>query len=362
MTRVTIRNLTKVFGALRAVDNLNLEIKDREFVALLGPSGCGKTTTLNCISGLETPTSGEILFDDVVVNDLPSKDRGVGLVFQTYAVFYHMTVYENIAFGLKIRKVPGNEIRKEVMQVADFLGLTGVLNRKAGTLELSGMQKTAIGRTLVTKPKVLLLDEPLSNLDAAVRTVTRAELKRMQKELEQTTIFVTHDQLEAMTLSDQIAVMDKGKLQQYDTPDGVYNRPVNRFVANFIGSPSINLVDCSLEFRDGKAYLVHSDFRIDVSNYKNHLEKYASKSEVILGIRPEHIYLARKLHEETINTTVFITEPLGGETLLNLQVGGLLLRVMAPGDVATEIGSKLAVEFDKKYLHIFDKKTQEAII
>ncbi|HEY8475311.1 MAG TPA: ABC transporter ATP-binding protein, partial [Chloroflexota bacterium] len=242
MARILLDNLRKEFGKVVAVERLSLDVGDGQFVALLGPSGCGKTTTMNMIAGLERPTSGTIYFDDRPMNDVPPGKRNVGFVFQNYAIFTHMTVYDNLAFGLKIRHVPPAEIRKEVLKVAELLQLTDQLHQNAGRLSVNDMQKVAIGRTMIIRPSIFLLDEPFSNLDAAFRAYMRGELKRLQREIGQTMIYVTHDQVEAMSMADKIAVMDFGVLQQYGTPDEVYYKPVNMFVANFIGSPNMNFL------------------------------------------------------------------------------------------------------------------------
>ncbi len=362
MTRVRIEGLTKVFGKTLAVDNLSLEVRDKEFVSLLGPSGCGKTTTLNCISGLETPTKGDIYFDDQRINDMPPKDRGIGLVFQSYAIFGYMTVFENLAFGLRIRRVPEDEIKHEVEQMAEFLGIREVLQEKAGKQSLTNLQKTAIGRTLLIKPKVLLLDEPLSNLDADARDVMRAELKRLQRDVEQTTIFVTHDQLEAIALSDKVAIMNLGRLQQYDTPDVVYNHPKNQFVANFVGSPSMNIIDCSLKLDNEQAVLVHPSFTLDVTNMRHHLEKITTGSEVVVGIRPEYLTVTKQPSKLSVAATVYVTEPLGHENIVYLQLDGILLRAVTPAAVNFNINEKVGVEFHKDKIHIFDRKDGEAIV
>jgi ABC-type sugar transport system ATPase subunit len=361
LTQVTIKGLTKQFGKLTAVDNLDLDVKDKEFVSLLGPSGCGKTTTLNCLSGLETPTKGDIFFDDKRINDIPSKDRGIGLVFQSYAIFTHMSTFDNLAFGLKIRGASETELKTEVERMAEFLDIKEVLNQKAGKLSLTNMQKTAIGRTLLIKPKVLLLDEPLSNLDAESRNVMRTELKRLQKEVEQTTIFVTHDQLEAMTLSDRIAVMTTGRLQQYDTPANVYDHPKNQFVANFIGSPSMNFMDCSLKLGDERAYLVNERFTLDFTNHKDILTESANSPELVLGIRPEHVSVARPsdispsakgLH---IGGKVFITELIGFESIVSVQVDDLMIKAIVPTATNFEINERIMITFDEGHLHVFSK-------
>ena len=362
MTRIAVEGLRKEFGDIVAVENLDLEIDDKEFVCLLGPSGCGKTTTLNCIAGLETPTSGKICFDGVVMNDTPPKDRGIGLVFQSYALFPHMTVYQNLAFPLKIRSSPKKEIMKEIEGISNLLELEPLLRLSARTLSMSQKQKVAIARTLLSKPRVLMFDEPLSNLDAQTRTIMRGELKRMAKEVEQTVVYVTHDQLEAMTMADRIAVMNKGRLQQCGTPGEVYDRPTNRFVANFIGSPSMNFLNCTYEEKEEKAYLVHEAFSYDITDFKNLIAQRASGRELILGIRPEHVKISdKKAGEESIEATVYVAEPLGSETLLELAVGPDILRANIPGIVDMNIGDKSYVQFDRDRINIFDAKTENLI-
>ncbi|RLE71312.1 MAG: glycerol-3-phosphate ABC transporter ATP-binding protein, partial [Thermoprotei archaeon] len=252
MVEVKLVDLCKYFGPVKAVDHLNLHIKDREFVALLGPSGCGKTTTLLMIAGIYKPTSGYIYFGDEIVNDVPPKDRNVGMVFQSYALYPHMTVFDNIAFPLKLKKVPKQEIEKKVKEVAEFLRIAELLDRKPSQLSGGQQQRVALARALAKEPQIFLMDEPLSNLDAKLRIMMRAELKRMQKELGITTIYVTHDQVEAMTMADRIAVLNLGRLQQYGTPDELYNKPSNVFVAGFIGSPPMNFIDGSLVETDDK--------------------------------------------------------------------------------------------------------------
>lgn len=363
MTRVLLKGLTKEFGSLTAVHSLDLEIKYKEFIALLGPSGCGKTTTLNMIAGLETPTRGEIYFDDKFVNPLAAKDRGVGLVFQSYAVFPTMTVYDNMAFGLKIRKMAESDIKKEVEHMAELLGLKDILYQRTGRLAISSLQKVALGRTLVTQPKVLLLDEPLSNLDTSLRAVARAELKRFQKEIEQTTIFVTHDQLEAMTLASRIAIMNFGKLHQYDPPEVVYENPKNLFVANFVGSPSTNLFDCSYQEKDGKALLVHEQFQLDVTEYRSAIEKAAKGSELVLGVRPEYVSLTREKPkgDAAVKATLLLSELIGYEYIVHVEVGKKLVKIVLP-TVDVSAGQDCWLEFHKDKLHIFEKKSGEVII
>jgi multiple sugar transport system ATP-binding protein len=358
-----LEELRKEFGSLVAVNDLTLEVKSGEFVSLLGPSGCGKSTTLNMIAGLLKPTSGRIFVGETDITDLSPILRNVGLVFQNYAVFSNMTVYENLAFGLKVRKVPPAEIKSEVLKVAETLQLTDILGTKAGRLRLDEMQRTALGRSMITKPAFFLLDEPLSNLDAGLRSIMRVELKRIQRELEQTILYVTHDQVEAMSMADRIAVMDHGVLQQYGSRDELYNHPANRFVANFIGSPSMNFIDCTLAVKGDRIYLDASDFKLDVSRFADKIQKKAASEELIMGIRPENVAIqAKPGSENAVESKVFMTEPIGSKTIVTLSVGEILVKSITPGTFRADIGSRLWMEFDMEKLHVFDKKTEEALL
>ena len=353
--------LRKEFGSLIAVNDLNLEVKSGEFVSLLGPSGCGKSTTLNMIAGLLRPTSGRIFVGDTDITDLSPIDRNVGLVFQNYAVFSHMTVHDNLAFGLKVRKMPSEEIRSEVLKTAETLELTDILGVKAGKLRLDEMQRTALGRSMITRPAFFLLDEPLSNLDAGLRSTMRVELKRIQRELEQTIVYVTHDQVEAMSMADRIAVMDHGVLQQYGPRDTLYSHPANRFVANFIGSPTMNFIDCTLVEKDNRAYLDASDFRIDAKQFADTIKKEAVGSELIMGIRPENVSVGKAKTATSTECEVFITEPIGPKTIVTVSIGRSLVRSIVPGRFKAELGERLHMDFDMQKLHVFDKKTEKAI-
>lgn len=362
MAQLDLRSLRKEFGKFLAVNDLTLRIDDGSFVALLGPSGCGKTTTLNMIAGLLQPTSGEILIDDEVVNDLSPSERKVGLVFQNYAVFPHMTVYENIAFGLRIRRLAEEDIKRSIEDMAHIFHLQELLAIKAGKLRLDEMQRVALARTFVTKPSLLLLDEPLSNLDAALRATTRAELKKLHRELRQTVVYVTHDQLEAMAMAEKIAIMDHGKLLQYDTPAGVYNRPKNNFVGNFIGSPNMNFLDCSLAAYDGGLFLDFGDFQLDVSRYRDALANLPGGSEVVLGIRPEHIALLdRPPAIPRLEGVVDVVELLGAKKIVNLRLGSRFLKAVVPAATRCATGERTAIEFDINFAHIMDRKTGESL-
>ncbi len=361
MVKVTLDNVSKFFGKVKAVVDLNLEIKDGEFVALLGPSGCGKTTTLLMIAGIYKPSKGRILFDDVDVTDLPPKDRNIGMVFQSYALYPHMTVYDNIAFPLKLKKAPKNEIDKKVKEVAKLLQIDNLLNRKPAQLSGGQQQRVALGRALVKEPDVLLLDEPLSNLDAKLRVLMRAEIKRLQKELKITTIYVTHDQVEAMSMADRVAVMRAGRLQQYAEPEVLYNKPVNIFVAGFIGNPPMNFIEGSIKEISGEYYFESEYFKLKLS--KELGELVASKSsDVILGIRPEHIQVAFESKPNAIDATVYVIEPLGRDIVINVKIGEALLKILATPGLKLEPGQKIKLIFPEDKIHFFDKYTEKAIV
>lgn len=359
MVRVKLENLTKVFGKVVAVNNLNLDVKDGEFVALLGPSGCGKTTTLLMIAGIYKPTRGYIYFDDQLVNDLEPKDRNIGMVFQSYALYPHMTVYDNIAFPLKLKKAPKDFIDKKVREVARMLRIENLLDRKPAQLSGGQQQRVALARALAKEPQLFLMDEPLSNLDAKLRIYMRAELKRMQKELGITTIYVTHDQVEAMTMADHIAVLNQGRLQQYGTPDELYNKPANMFVAGFIGAPPMNFLDVSLVERGGKMLLETSGVSVELPDHiAEVLKKENASSELILGVRPEDIVVGSGRYKGV----VYVTEPLGRDVLIHIKINEEILRAYAPPETTFEIGQEVQFDFDMDRIHIFDKRTEKAIV
>ena len=362
MVKVTLDNVSKFFGKVKAVVDLNLEVRDGEFVALLGPSGCGKTTTLLMIAGIYKPTKGRILFDEVDVTDLPPKDRNIGMVFQSYALYPHMTVYDNIAFPLKLKKVPKHEIDKKVKEVAKLLQIDNLLNRKPAQLSGGQQQRVALGRALVKEPDVLLLDEPLSNLDAKLRVLMRAEIKRLQKELKITTIYVTHDQVEAMSMADRIAVMRAGRLQQYAEPEVLYNKPINLFVAGFIGNPPMNFIEGSIKEENGEYYFESEGLKLKLS--KDLGELVASKStDVVLGIRPEHIRVITSGEvDNAIDATVYVIEPLGRDLVINVKVDNTLLKILSTPGLKLEPGQKVKLVFPEEKIHFFDKYTEKAII
>lgn len=364
MARVILKNITKRFGSTVAVNNVSLDVKDKEFLVLLGPSGCGKTTTLRCIAGLETPDEGEIYIGDKMVNDLPPKERNIAMVFQSYALYPHMTVYDNMAFPLRMRELPKDEIDKRVKNVADFLKISHLLDRKPGQLSGGEKQRVALGRAIVRNPEVFLMDEPLSNLDAKLRVYMRTELKRLQKELGVTTVYVTHDQVEAMTMADKIAIMNQGVLQQVGTASEVFYRPVNVFVAGFIGSPPMNFIDCTFKEENGSFCLDAGAFILPIaSSVGRIIKEKITSTEVILGIRPEDISISKKpIERDYIEAEVYVTEPLGSELIVDLKVGGNVIKIKTLEEVELNIGDKVWIKFDEDKMHLFDKKTEKAII
>jgi len=362
MARVRIEKLTKSFGDVVAVDAISAEIADGEFMCLLGPSGCGKTTTLRMIAGLEQQDEGDIYIGDTLVNDLPPKDRDIGMVFQFYAMYPDKNVFEQIAFPLRMRKFPRDEINKRVRDVAEMLGIGELLKEPVSRLTVGDRQKIEIGRAIVRQPQVYLLDEPLTNLDAKLRAHTRADLKRIQSELKTTTIYVTHDQLEAMILSSRIAIMDKGKIVQYDTPDRLYERPSDLFVAGFVGTPPMNFVDCTLTHDKDACRLDAGDFKYDVSDMAELIRTSSPGSELILGIRPEDLRIAeRPSDRDRIDGQVDIIEPLGSRMIVNLRVGKHYLKANTRA-MPLQANQKVKIIFDRSRIHIFDKKTGSVIV
>ncbi len=355
--RVSIERLTKRFGKVVAVQDLSLEIMDGEFVALLGPSGCGKTTVLLTVAGIYRPTQGWIRFDGKVVNDLPPRDRNIGMVFQSYALYPHMTVYENIAFPLTLRRMPRAEIHRRVVAAAQLLQIEELLDRRPGQLSGGQQQRVALCRALAKEPDLLLLDEPLSNLDARLRLLARAEIKRLQKELGITTIFVTHDQVEAMTMADRIAVLNQGVLQQFDTPEALYTRPANLFVAEFIGSPPMNFLEGSLAVHGSALRLTGPGWHVTLSEgLRSCAEAIRDRDRLILGVRPEHVRLASP-EEGELRAEVYVIEPLGRGVLVNLRVGSLRLRALVPPSFPWKVGDIVSLHFDPAHLYLFDPHT-----
>jgi ABC-type sugar transport system ATPase subunit len=361
MTTVAIEGLNKFFGDVKAVVDLNLSIDDGECLCLLGPSGCGKSTTLHCLAGLEIPTSGTIRFGDAVVNGLPPRARNVGLVFQSYALFQHMTVFENIAFGLQVQKEPKEAIRSEVDRMAALLDLSHLLHVKAGRISLSDMQRVALARTLITDPALLILDEPLSNLDATIRHTMRAELKRLQRELGKTLIYVTHDQLEAMSLADRIAIMDLGLLQQVGSPEEVYYHPVNLFVGGFIGNPPMNFIHG--DYRNGEEgpTFGHPDFNLPISS-DHFTAQGVTSQKIVLGIRPEAVELTESTNGNgCLLGQVLLAERLGRRSLVSVRIGEDVLRIEAPQNANPSIGENIGLQFRPEGVRLFDAVTGKSL-
>ncbi|MQY60105.1 MAG: ATP-binding cassette domain-containing protein [Clostridia bacterium] len=358
--KIVFKHLCKHFGKVKAVDNLDLEVGDGEFVALLGPSGCGKTTILLMIAGIYKPSNGLIYFDQRVINDVLPRDRKIGMVFQSYALYPHMTVFNNIAYPLKLKKVHRKEMKERVQKVADMMGIGELLGRKPAQLSGGQQQRVALARALIKEPEILLLDEPLSNLDARLRIMMRSELKRLQKDLGITTVFVTHDQLEALTMADKVAVVNSGCLQQFSNPDKLYNHPKNLFVAGFIGSPPINFISVSLQKSDGRFLLKNRDLQIELAKeIGSKAENNSTSSEILLGIRPEHITINKK---EGIETEVYVVEPLGRDILVSVKLGKSMIKVFASPSFKANIGDRVKLNFNLDKIMLFDKKTEKSLL
>lgn len=371
MAKVTLTNVTKRYGDVVAVNNANLEIKDKEFLILVGPSGCGKTTTLRMVAGLEEITEGTIEIGDTVVNDIPPKDRDIAMVFQNYALYPHMDVYNNMAFGLKLRKFPKEEIDRRVNEAAEILGIKNLLDRKPKQLSGGQRQRVALGRAIVREPKVFLMDEPLSNLDAKLRVQMRTELSKLHDRLQTTMIYVTHDQVEAMTMGDRIVVMRDGLIQQVDTPLNLYNNPVNMFVAGFIGSPAMNFLDAKL-VKEGETYYLegNGDFKIAIPADKvaknPEIKSYVGK-DVVFGIRPEDLEDA-SIVEKTVTAdnsymaTVEVVEPMGSEIYLYLTVNEHSMIARVDSHSTAKVGDNVKLYVKTENLHVFDPETELTII
>ncbi len=363
MAKVLLENLSKHYNEVVAVKDFDLEIPDKEFVVLVGPSGCGKTTTLRMVAGLEDITSGNIYIDGKVVNQLPPKDRDIAMVFQNYALYPHMTVYENMAFGLKLRKFPKEEIRQRVTEAAEILNIKELLDRKPKALSGGQRQRVAVGRAIVRKPKVFLFDEPLSNLDAKLRVQMRVELKKLHERLQTTIIYVTHDQVEAMTMGDRIVVMKDALKQQVGPPLELYFRPANKFVAGFIGSPAMNFVEADLVGENGTFFLQSAAFKLVVPESKAARLKEYGEKKVILGLRPEDLpEAAAPIPNETIEVTVEVMEPLGSEVYLNVTMGGQPLISRASPNTKARPHAKLFLRPAPENMQFFDIRDEKALV
>ena len=367
MASVALRNLRKEFpGKVVAVRDINLDIRDKEFLVLVGPSGCGKSTALRMIAGLEAVTAGEILIDGVRVNDTPPKDRDIAMVFQNYALYPHMTVFKNMAFGLMLRKLPKHEIKQRVHEAAEILDITELLERKPKALSGGQRQRVAVGRAIVRQPKVFLFDEPLSNLDAKLRVQMRVELQRLHQHLRTTMIYVTHDQTEAMTMGDRIVVMRRGEILQNAPPLEIYHHPRDRFVAEFIGSPPMNIIEGTLFRQNGTPVFQDAGkgFELAVPEpAAARLENFMGKS-VHLGIRPEHLRenpAQTHIPKRTLQATVKVVEPMGADVMLYVEAGGqpLTARIQSPNP--PESGAAYVLDVALEKLHFFDGQTLRAI-
>ena len=355
MARIACRQLTKKYGSVTAVDRLDLEIRDTEFMVLLGPSGCGKTTTLNVIAGLEELTAGDVYFDDRLMNYVPPHKREVAMVFQSYALYPQKTVFENIAFGLRLRKVPDAEVRRLVQGAAEQLEITHLLGRRPSELSGGQRQRVALGRAIVRKPSAFLMDEPLSNLDAALRVAMRALIKRLHRTMRTTFVYVTHDQAEAMTMADRIVVMRNGVIQQLGTPHEIYHRPRNLFVASFLGSPQVNLVEGRLETNGATAMFVRGGLRAPLADAT--LAAQGGR-EVVLGVRPEDL----RVGGGDLEAVAELVSPLGSEQYVNARLDDVELVLRVDKDVTVAPGDRLPLGFDPRRLHVFDKQTGESLL
>ncbi|AFK06541.1 ATPase component of ABC-type sugar transporter [Mesotoga prima MesG1.Ag.4.2] len=367
MAEVILEKVGKTYpNGVKAVLDANLEVKDKEFLVLLGPSGCGKTTTLRMIAGLEEITEGTIKIGGKVVNDVEPKDRDIAMVFQNYALYPHMSVYENMAFGLKLRKTPKPEIEERVREAARILGIEQLLDRKPKQLSGGQRQRVAVGRAIVRKPKVFLFDEPLSNLDAKLRVQMRAELKRLHQNLQATIIYVTHDQVEAMTMADKIVIMKDGIIQQIGDPYSVYFEPRNKFVAGFIGTPAMNFISAKLVSENGSVWVVKEDMKLLVPEDKVDKVKGLVGKDITFGIRPEDIYdkmyaVAPK-DEYTVKGSVDVVEPLGSETLIHANIHGDDIVAKVDPKSRAVAGDKMDLVFDMSMMHLFDPETEENVL
>lgn len=350
-------NVTKTFGSSVVVDDLTLEVEDGEFVVLLGPSGCGKTTSLRMLAGLEEATAGDIFIGGERVNDRPAQARDVAMVFQSYALYPHMTVADNISYPLRVRRTPRDEMRRKVARVAEMLEIAALLERRPRELSGGERQRVALARAVVREPRVYLMDEPLSNLDAKLRVQMRGELKRLQHELGTTTVYVTHDQAEAMTLAHRVAVMRRGRLQQFDTPLNIYNLPASRFVAEFVGNPGMNFIEGVVDASARR--FISGEMALELS--ASQLERLRNHTRVTLGIRPEHIEASTSAHEGWQPAEVYVTELMGNETFVFLRLGTQKIIVRAGADFRAEPETPARVRFDASRMDFFDSDSGQAL-
>jgi len=366
MAEIVLKNIVKRFGSLVAVNNLNLHIKDKEFVVLLGPSGCGKTTTLRCISGLETPDQGKVLIDEEDVTNKRASQRNVAFVFQLYALYPHLTAYDNIAFPLLAQGLSKKRARQEVDRAAQVLRIKHILNKKPRELSGGDMQRVALGRAIVRRPEVFLLDEPIGTLDAVFREEMRAELKKLHVDIGATTVYVTHDQVEAMSMGDRVVIMNLGVLQQVGTPHQVYNKPKNLFVANFVGSPGMNFINCKpLRGRGGKLVLglsvVNATVAIPDEIQRTIIDKQKEEKDLVLGIRPENVMFSEKTKSNSLQATVYVLETMGSYNIIDVKLGDETIKVRTAPSIVPDIGETVSISFDPRGINIFDEETGDSV-
>jgi multiple sugar transport system ATP-binding protein len=371
MAEVLIKNLYKRFGSVVAVNHIDLDVQDREFVVLLGPSGCGKTTTLRMVAGLEVPDEGQVQIGGRDVTYLAPRDRNIGMVFERYALYPHLSVFENISYPLRVRRWPEAKVRQRVQEVAETLRISDLIGRKVNQLSGGQMQRVAIGRAIIREASVFLLDEPISHLDAKLRSHMRGELKRLQREIASTAVLVTHDQLEAMSIGDRIAVMNKGNIQQFDRPGRIFNLPANLFVANFVGEPSMNFLDCALVRENGSFRLEAPGLRAKVDEKwlkGSKVLSAGSDSKLVLGIRPEHVRLCsgrQSGHDYCGEGKVYVVEPLGSEVIYDVEIGKSIVRIKVFEEeakrLAVNMGDSVLLEFPSESIYLFDKESEKTL-
>jgi multiple sugar transport system ATP-binding protein len=365
MASITFDHIYKRYGEVVAVNDLNIEVADKEFIVFVGPSGCGKSTSLRMLAGLEEISDGQIRIGDRVVNDVPPKDRDIAMVFQSYALYPHMSVYDNMAFGLKLRKIPKAEIDKKVKEAADILGIGQFLDRKPKQLSGGQRQRVAVGRAIVRSPSVFLFDEPLSNLDAKLRVATRAEISKLHQRLGTTFIYVTHDQVEAMTMASRIAVLKDGILQQIDSPQNLYNHPGNVFTAGFIGSPSMNFFDVTLVEQDGKMFVDGGTFKLQLPEHKRQMYLSSKGKKVIFGIRPEDVHASQfqapGISPSPMTAEVDVTELMGNEIYLYLLTGKKSFIARVDPRTHARPGEQIDLVVNMDNVHLFDPQTEKTL-
>jgi multiple sugar transport system ATP-binding protein len=363
LVKITLQNLCKYFKKAKAVDGLNLEINDGEFLVLLGPSGCGKTTTLRMIAGLEEPTGGKIFFDDQPVNQLDPKQRKVAMVFQDYALYPHMSVYDNITLCLQVMKVPKAEIEMRAKETAELLQITELMNRKPGELSGGQRQRVALARAVIRKPSIYLLDEPLSNIDAILRVKMRGDLKKLHEQLKTTTVYVTHDQAEAMVLADRIAVMKDGLLHQISKPLEIYDHPVNKFVATFVGIPMMNFCDCTVSKRNGELFIDTDAFSLKIPSelLDSAKEEQLLSHEAVMGIRSEHVSVRMEQFPGAIEAKVWLFQHFGDTGYVSFEIKSQIITAKVDPLFRVDEGEKVFVKLNEKCVHVFDKASEKTI-